>query len=415
MIAVLPRLRARGDGVPGDPAPPTFAPPGPDTPGTSARGADGSDLTFTLPPELEAHEPPEARGIARDDVRLLVTRGDHGDASHHGFRDLASVLAPGDVVVVNRSGTLPAAIDVTRVDGTPLVLHASTRCSATRWVIELRTPGDVAPGGGAPGNVDGGAPGDQAPGTPRTHGVPATVPFREARRGEVVFLPDGAGMRLLRPFRPVGPPRLWEASLEGAGALEPILRAHGRPIRYGYVPEEWPLRHYQTIFATEPGSAEMPSAGRPFTPAVLDALGARGVDVHTITVHTGVASLEDDERPYPERYAVSAETARAVTRARQEGRRVIAVGTTVVRALESATDASGTTRGREGWTDLVITPERGTRAVSGLLTGFHEPRSTHLWMLDAIAGRGHVRAAYDAALDEGYLWHEFGDVHLILP
>lgn len=386
MIAVLPRLRARGVGVPGDPRPdasPRTVTAGP------VRGSDASEVAFSLPPALEAHEPPEARGLARDEVRLLVTRGSDGVPTHHRFRDLADVLTPGDVVIVNRSGTLPAAIDVTRVDGTPLVLHASTRCSATRWVIELRTPGLAD--------------------------APATVPFREARRGEVVFLPDGARMRLLRPFRPVGPPRLWEAALEGADALEPILRAHGRPIRYGYVPRDWSLGHYQTIFATEAGSAEMPSAGRPFTPAVLDRLGARGVDLHGITLHTGVASLEDDERPYPERYAVSAETARAVSRARRDGRRVIAVGTTVVRALESATDEAGTTHAREGWTDLVITPGRGARAVSGLLTGFHEPRSTHLWMLDAIAGREHVRAAYDAALGEGYLWHEFGDVHLILP
>jgi S-adenosylmethionine:tRNA ribosyltransferase-isomerase len=339
-----------------------------------------------LPPELEAHEPPEARGIARDEVRLLITRGADGRAEHRSFLDLADLVEPGDVLVVNQSATLPAALDVTRVDGTPLRLHASTRSSATRWVVEVRRPGE-----------------------------PASTPYREGRRGEVLFLPEGATMRLLRPFRPSGAPRLWEADLIGAAALEPILHAHGRPIRYGYVPRDWPLASYQTVFATEPGSAEMPSAGRPFTERTLSALAARGVAVHPITLHTGVASLEDDERPYPERYRVSEATASAVTRARGEGRRIVAVGTTVVRALESATSIDGETRAQEGWTDLVISPALGVRAVDGLLTGFHEPRSTHLWMLEAIAGRDHVDAAYAAALQAGYLWHEFGDSHLILP
>jgi S-adenosylmethionine:tRNA ribosyltransferase-isomerase len=158
----------------------------------------------------------------------------------------------------------------------------------------------------------------------------------------------------------------------------------------------------------------MPSAGRPFSPAVLDALAAKGIGFATLTLHTGVSSLEEHEPPYEERYAVSAACAHAVNATGAHGGRVVAVGTTVVRALESAADARGMVAPRHGWTDLVVTPERGVRVVDALLTGFHEPRATHLAMLEAIAGRAHLERAYRAALEGGYLWHEFGDVHLIL-
>ena len=171
---------------------------------------------------------------------------------------------------------------------------------------------------------------------------------------------------------------------------------------------------YQTVYARRPGSAEMPSAGRAFSSAVIDALTAKGVGMATITLHTGVSSLEEHEPPYEEWFEVTAETADAVAAARSRGNRVVAVGTTVVRALESATDEAGRMRSARGWTDLIVTPQRGVRAADSLLTGFHEPQASHLAMLEAFAGRGHLEAAYAAALREGYLWHEFGDLHLIL-
>jgi S-adenosylmethionine:tRNA ribosyltransferase-isomerase len=198
-------------------------------------------------------------------------------------------------------------------------------------------------------------------------------------------------------------------------AVEPYLTQHGAPIRYGYVHEAWSLEHYQTVFAVEPGSAEMPSAGRAFTPELVARLATRGVIFAPLVLHTGVASLEDHEPPYAERFAVPSSTASVVNAARADGRRVIAVGTTAVRALETVATPEGRVTQGQGWTELVISPVRPMRVVDGLLTGFHEPRASHLHMLEALAGRPHLQVAYGAALEQGYLWHEFGDMHLILP
>jgi S-adenosylmethionine:tRNA ribosyltransferase-isomerase len=298
-------------------------------------------------------------------------------------------------VVVNTSGTMNAALRATRADGTALELHLSTHLPADLWLVELRT-------------LDGAAT------------RPATHPFDAPTPGETLALPAGAAATLHAPYHHDGPAatwtgRLWIATLHLPSALDAYLTAHGFPIRYSYVKKEWPIAAYQTVYATEVGSAEMPSAGRAFTPELLTRLVAAGVQVAPLLLHTGVASLEDHEPPYEEYYRVGSETARLVNAARAAGRRVVAVGTTVVRALETVTDDDGTTHPGEGWTDLVITPERGLRAVNALLTGLHEPRSSHLAMLAALCGVEHLRVTYAAALDEGYLWHEFGDLHLILP
>jgi S-adenosylmethionine:tRNA ribosyltransferase-isomerase len=168
------------------------------------------------------------------------------------------------------------------------------------------------------------------------------------------------------------------------------------------------------VFARSAGSAEMPSAGRPFTRSLLACLRHSGVQLARLVLHTGVASLEQHEEPYEEWYEVPLRTAELVRATHARGGRVIAVGTTVVRALESSVDASGNVIATAGWTGLVITPERGVRVVDGLLTGLHEPKATHLAMLEAIAGHDVVARAYAEALESEYLWHEFGDVHLIL-
>lgn len=344
-------------------------------------------LEFELPPALEAGEPPEARGLSRDDVRLMVsTYGD--DTLHHAhFRDLPRFLRAGDLLVVNTSGTLSAALDAVRPDGTRAALHLSTRLPAGLWSVELRRLG------------------------PR-----GTEPCRDVVRGERLRLPGGASATLLAPYRrDEGHARLWVAELDLPAPLAWYLEDHGAPIRYGYVARPWPSVYYQTVFATEPGSAEMPSAGRAFTPELVTRLVAQGVQLAPLLLHTGVASLERDEPPYEEFYRVPPTTARAVNAARAAGRRVVAVGTTAVRALETVADEGGTVHPGEGWTGLVITPERGLRAVNGLLTGFHEPRATHLAMLAALCGVEHLRLTYAEALRRGYLWHEFGDLHLILP
>jgi S-adenosylmethionine:tRNA ribosyltransferase-isomerase len=292
------------------------------------------------------------------------------------------------VLVVNTSGTMNAALPATRADGTPLTLHLSTRLPAGLWTVELRTR--------------------------------YLEPFSDGERGEALHLPDGGEARLHTPYRRENGPwkgeraRLWVSTLDLPFSLNDYLGLHGAPIRYRYVREGWPSAYYQTVYATEKGSAEMPSAGRAFTPELITRLVARGVQVAPLILHTGVASLEEDEPPYEEFYKVPAATARTVNAARVSGGRVVAVGTTVVRALETVTGTDGVTHPGEGWTDRIVTPERGVGSVDAMLTGLHEPRSTHLWMLEAVAGRRHLEVAYAEALDGGYLWHEFGDLHLIL-
>ncbi len=372
-------------------------------------GIGGGIEDFTLPPELEAHEPPEARGpgLTRDAVRLLVSRGTSGgsrgdggigmageigeigrtgevgrtretegagEISHHAFTDLPHLLRPGDLLVVNNSATLPAAVHLDR-----LAVHFSTEHEDGTWLVELRR---------------------------RT--ASATEPYPGGADGEWLPLPGGATLRLLERRTP----RLWRARLDRP--VPAYLDRYGVPIRYSYVGRDWPLADYQTVFGLVPGSAEMPSAGRPFTAALVTELVSRGIGVAPITLHTGVASPEKDEPPYPERFEVTEATARQVNLARETGGRVIAVGTTVVRALETVATGSGRVRAARGWTSHVVTPVSGVRVVDGLVTGLHEPRSSHLLMLSAITGRDLLARSYEEALKERYLWHEFGDLHLIL-
>jgi S-adenosylmethionine:tRNA ribosyltransferase-isomerase len=341
-------------------------------------------LQFEVPPRLEAYEPPEARGLARDGVRLLVARMRDGRIAHAKFRDLPSFLAPGDVVVVNTSATLPAALSAQRANGSAVELRLSTpaphRVAERWWIVELREQ-------------------DQ--------------PFPSGRVGEVLALPGDGRAELMAPY--MGGKRLWLARLDLPEPLFDYLDRHGRPIRYGYVPQEWPLPVYQNVYAEEPGSAEMPSAGRPLTAELVTKLVARGIQVAPVTLHTGVSSPERDEAPYPERFRVPETTARLVNAVHEWDGRVIAVGTTVVRALETTAEPDGTVTAGEGWTNLVVGRERGTYAVDGLLTGWHEPQETHLQMLRALADDELIGRSYREALEHGYLWHEFGDSHLILP
>ncbi|WUF69303.1 S-adenosylmethionine:tRNA ribosyltransferase-isomerase [Streptomyces nojiriensis] len=343
-----------------------------------------------IPPQLSARIPAEQRGpgLGRDAVRLLVSQGSER-VSLHAFRELPGLLRAGDVLVVNTSATLAAAVDA-RLGGEDLVVHFSTRGDDTRWAVELRAPA----GGGT------------------------TRPRAGGPAGAVLELPGGHRLTLEEPLA-AGADRLWWARPSPApDGVPALLRAYGRPIRSAYTERDQPISAYQTVFAVPAadgaGSAEMPSAGRPFTAELVARLVSRGVQFAPLVLHTGVASQEAHEPPYPERYEVSAATAGLVNAARASGGRVIAVGTTAVRALESAADARGRVRPAAGWTDLVVTPERGVRVVDGLLTGLHEPGASHLLMLEAVAGRAAVRLGYAEALARLCLWHEFGDVHLLL-
>jgi len=331
-------------------------------------------MEFTVPPDLEAHEPPEARGLGRDQVRLMVTDRWTGEIAHARFSDLPTFLRSGDLVVVNTSATLPAALTARRADGQAIALHLSTHLPGDLWVVEPREARLVA--------------------------------------AEILFLPGGGRATVLLPYRHSS--RLWMARLDLPSPVVEYLGHWGRPISYSYVRGEWPLEMYQTVYAQVPGSAEMPSAGRAFTPGILGRLRRGGVAIAQLVLHTGVASLELGEHPYEEPYEVPSATAEAVGKTKAAGGRVIAVGTTVVRALESAAEGDGRVVASRGWTDLVITPQRGVRVVDGLLTGFHEPRASHWALLEALVTREHLERAYRAALTRGYLWHEFGDLHLIV-
>ncbi len=350
-------------------------------------------IKFSLPPELEAAEPPEARGLRRDRVRLMVSNYSDGRIRHAHFYDVPDFLDAGDVVVINTSGTRSAALCALREDGTELELHLSTHLDDGLWTVEPRS----------------------------IHAGGKSKHFEGALSGERLSLPGGASVAFHEPYTSdcdanvKASQTLWVGSIELPSTVDEYLLRWGFPIRYNYVKDKWPASYYQTVYATETGSAEMPSAGRAFTPELLSRLASRGIEVLPLILHTGVSNVETHEPPYKEFYRVLAKTAQGVTRARREGRRVVAVGTTVVRALESVTDVKGQVHAGEGWTCLAVTPERGLRAVTALLTGFHEPEATHLAILEALAGRVHVQSAYTEALQHGYLWHEFGDLHLILP
>jgi len=348
-------------------------------------------LDFVLPAELEAREPPEMRGAGRDDVRLMVSRVAGDVIQHTHFATLPDVLAAGDVLVVNTSATINAAFKAVR--GTndsreDIELHLSTPLRHRVWAVELR---HVTERG--------------------------SVPLLDAEAGERLLLPADASATLIAPlYAAYGEGvRLWQAELSVPGDILTYSDAYGFPIRYSYVPRAWPLSFYQTVFAIEPGSAEMPSAGRPFTWPMIRRLTRRGVRIAPLVLHTGVASLEAGEEPYPERYRVPHTTAVAVNQARAAGKRIVAVGTTAVRALETVASIDGTVRAGQGWTDLVVTPERGLYAVDVLLTGLHAPRASHLAMLEAFAGGDHLERAYAEAIERRYSWHEFGDLHLIMP
>ncbi len=338
---------------------------------------------FIPPPGSDAPSPPERRGLTRDGIRLLAASPT--DTSHHVFSDLPSLLAPGDLVVVNTSKTLAAALSV-EARGEVVHLHVSTVLDDGSWVVEPRLP-------------DG------------------RGPDLRFRRGDVVRLPGGGQGRLVEAYPDSRPraSRLWRARVSSAPELVEYLARHGRPIEYAYLDGRYDLDERQTIFARQPGSAEMPSAGRPFTNALVVELMAAGVTVAPIVLHCGVSSPEANEPPTPERFDVPTDTARLVRSATTAGRRVVAVGTTVVRALESAVGGDGRVRAAHGWTDLVLSPQHPARVVTGLVTGLHAPEASHLMLLEAVAGSGLVGDAYAAAVEARYLWHEFGDSMLFLP
>ena len=334
---------------------------------------------FSLPPELRANEPPELRGLRRDQVRLMVVDRNADSISHTRFEQIGEFLQAGDLLVVNTTWTLPAALPARRTDGQLVQVRPCVRRDG-HWDALVVEP------------------------------VPPhrNVPLRE---GESLELADG--VVTLVDGRRQDIPLLWRLRVP-AVPLDAIL-ASGAPIRYSYVPRPIPLAYYQTVFGSHPGSTEMASAGRPFTWELLLGLRRQGVQTAEIVLHTGLSSFQDDafdaeHHLYEEWFEVDQRAVRAIN----EARRVIAVGTTVVRALETAALGSGRLRPARGWTDLAIGPQRELRVVNGLLTGFHEPQASHFDLLRAFVDGPLLERAYEEAVARRYLWHEFGDVTLIL-
>jgi S-adenosylmethionine:tRNA ribosyltransferase-isomerase len=338
-------------------------------------------LQFSRPDHLQAKVPPEERGLQRDEVRLMVTTPDGN--IHAQFKDLPVFLQQGDLLVVNESATLPASLPAEATIG-PFILNLSTRYSKELWLAEPRWSSTAL----------------------------GPLPLQSGEKLTVAGLPA----RLVSPYP--GLPRLWFVCFEGN--VEEAMAQYGSPIRYGYVNEVYPLESYQTLFSRVAGSAEMPSAARPFTQRVVTGLRDRGIQIASVLLHTGVSSLElesqevEDQVMYPEPFHVPRARAQSINDARGEGRKVIAVGTTVVRALESSWDGERV-RPASGFTQLFIHPKRGVNAVDGLVTGFHDPMTSHLALLYTIAGEEVVRSSYNEAVASGYLWHELGDSNLILP
>ena len=342
-------------------------------------------IQFELPTHLACPQPTELRNISRDDVRLLVTTHE-GQATHDTFSNFDEYLQAGDVLVINTSATIASAFAITLPNGQPGKLHLSTQLTAKNWLIEIRAVHNNT-----------------------------TTRWKEGEEGMEFSLPQGAKLRLKERFYKNDQLLdLWVAELSTEQKQKSYMQKHGQPIKYTQLQNPYPLPFYQTFFSFHPGSAEMPSAGRGFTQELLQKLIRKGVVLAPIVLHTGVSSLEEDEKPYPEYMEVDPVTALLINTAKEDGRRVVAVGTTAIRAIESAADAEGVVKAFRGNTELYIEANHQMKVADGLLTGFHEPRASHLHMLQSLAGFEHIERAYQEALKADYYWHQFGDLHLIL-
>jgi len=342
---------------------------------------------FSSPDDRTATEPPELRGVQRDAVRLMIATP--AGIQHTIFFCLAEHLRAGDVLVVNTSATMPGQLDGSR-NGVPVIVHIANRLPDGTRVVELRSAPDAA------------------------------TPMLDGRVREQIDLPGDGLIELIAPYPKSGSSptgfgsRLWRARVSTPGKLSRYLCEQARPIGYGYLSASFPISAYQTIFALHPGSAEMPSAGRPFSAELVTRLVAQGVIFAPVTLHTGLSSQDAGEAPQPEWFEVTEATADVINSSRARGGRVIAVGTTATRAVESAAQPDGTVAAATGWTDLVISPNRPVRVVDGLITGWHNPEASHLLLVESVGGAELTQHAYDAAVAEHYLWHEFGDSCLLL-
>ncbi len=344
---------------------------------------------FVLPESLECTTPTEERGLRRDDVRLMVSNRTDNSIAHSTFKNIASFLQEGDVLIVNTSRTRNAALPTLLPGDLAGRIHLSTPLNHREWLVEVR-------------QING-------KDTSRYHGL---------SKHQVLSIPAGGIMEVIEPYYDKRTEdkhiKLWKVRFSTPIEISVYLKKYGQPIKYKNIDTKYPLSYYQTVFSSETGSSEMPSAGRAFTPELVTKLVLKGVQFAPVILHTGISSLEIDEAPYPEYFEVAPFTASLINRAKAENRRIIAVGTTAIRAIESAINLSGKVISKSGMTNLFITPERGLQIVNAMLTGFHEPKASHLLMMEALADKSHLAITYQSAIEAGYYWHEFGDLHLLL-
>ncbi|MCQ6268318.1 S-adenosylmethionine:tRNA ribosyltransferase-isomerase [Fictibacillus sp. WQ 8-8] len=336
-------------------------------------------ISFFLPEELNASMPPERRGLRRDYVKMMVIDRVNGHTSHTQFYQLDHFLKAGDVLVLNASRTIPAVLQGQLEDGTVVEVRLAHRKSEGIWE--------------------------------------ALILSNTVKAGDKIMFSPLLTASILTT-ETANPFAVLEFNLCCSALYDQIYQI-GQPVRYEYIKTPWELDYYQTVFATSPGSVEMPSAGRAFSWELLFRLQKKGVKIAYIQLHTGLSYLMDDKwhvepRENMEEYMVPEETAQAVQKAKESGNKVIAVGTTVVRALESGADHEGRIRAASGWTNLYITAETKLQVADGLITGLHEPEASHLDLLSAFVSPELLKVSYEEAITQKYFWHEFGDMNLIL-
>jgi S-adenosylmethionine:tRNA ribosyltransferase-isomerase len=346
-----------------------------------------SPFSFDLPDELSATKPPELRGVNRDAVKLLIINRNDGMTYHSTFNHLSDFLRSGDLLIFNSSRTLPASLKtINRGINKPSEVRLAEHLPDDTWLVlflfenEIQNNSLIKPG--------------------------QKIEF-ESGLSAVVENPDSRN------------PRLWKIKFSATGAeLIDIFYQIGKPIRYGYISAPLPLEYYMTVFAIDPGSSEMPSAGRAFTWKMLFDLKNKNIGTSFLTLHTGLSSYMDDDLSSThivseEEYFIPAGTAARIRTAKAKGGRIIAVGTTVVRALESSAYLTGKVVAGHSYTNLKITGEHNLKIANGLITGFHEPEASHLDLISAFLNPSQIVKAYEEAIEKKYLWHEFGDLCLI--
>ncbi|WP_064092026.1 S-adenosylmethionine:tRNA ribosyltransferase-isomerase [Rossellomorea aquimaris] len=334
-------------------------------------------MKFDVPSSLNASAPVETQGKSRDDVKLMVLKRSTGESEHTEFKQLSDFLNKGDVLVLNNSRTIPASLTGTQ-GNRKVTIRLSRKVTENSWDALLI--GDI---------------------------YKALEPIEFSGGVKAKIIGKGSEQPLVR----------LEFNVNGTGFYDFLYR-EGEPIRYEYIKTPWPLNCYQTVYGSVPGSVEMASAGRAFTWKLMHTLKEKGIKMVFLQLHTGLSYYGDDRWPtpknHPEEYHVPKEAVQEIIQAKKNGKRVIAIGTTVVRALETVSAQYGELRPTRGVTNLYISKETPLKIVDGLVTGLHEPEASHLDLLSAFIAEEKLFHAYQGALLKNYKWHEFGDMNLIV-